>query len=44
MDKIKNAVFKLIETPTLISILVGSVLVFWQLLTGLLPPSVQMPF
>ena len=44
MDKIKNAVFKLIETPTLISILVGSVLVFWQLLTGLLPPSVQIAF
>jgi beta-carotene 15,15'-dioxygenase len=44
MDKIKNVVFKLIETPTLISILVGSVLVFWQLLTGVLPPSVQIVF
>ncbi len=44
MDKIKNSVFKLIETPTLISILLGFVLLFWQLLMGEIPPSVQLVF
>jgi beta-carotene 15,15'-dioxygenase len=31
-------------TPTLISIIAGSLLVLWQLLTGNIPPSVQITF
>jgi beta-carotene 15,15'-dioxygenase len=34
----------LLETPTLISVLIGSFLVMWQFSTGNLPPSVQFTF
>jgi beta-carotene 15,15'-dioxygenase len=44
MDRVKNATHKILETPTLISIAAGSFLLFWQQLTGVLPPSVQIVF
>lgn len=44
MDTLKYWTYKISETPTLISIAAGSLLLIWQQLTGNLTPSVQMAF
>ncbi len=44
MERMKNVIHKILETPTLISIAAGSVLLIWQQMTGELPPSVQIAF
>jgi beta-carotene 15,15'-dioxygenase len=44
MDAAKNLTYKILETPTLISIAAGSLLLLGQLVMGYLPPSVQIGF
>jgi beta-carotene 15,15'-dioxygenase len=44
MDILKNLTHKIFETPTVISIMSGSSLLIFQLLTGIIPPSVQATF
>jgi beta-carotene 15,15'-dioxygenase len=44
MEVVKNWTYKILETPTWVSILAGTALVVWQFLMGSLPPSVQIAF
>ena len=44
MDMIRHVGYKILETPTWITIAVGGALLFWQQWTGELTPSVQIAF
>ena len=44
MEKIKNGAIYFAQIPTLITIILGGGLVFWQAVSGSLPPSVQIAF
>jgi beta-carotene 15,15'-dioxygenase len=44
MEMVKNWTYKILETPTLISVFAGLSLVVWQWMNGSIPPSVQITF
>jgi beta-carotene 15,15'-dioxygenase len=44
MEMVKNWTYKILETPTLISVFAGLTLVVWQYMAGSIPPSVQITF
>ncbi len=44
MEMVKNWTYKILDTPTWISIFAGIFLLVWQCITGSLPPSVQITF